>query len=82
MELSLRLQKERVKYNKNKPITAKSRVIMLVSVKNPKDIKLFYGLRPCIKFLKNNKGLTSSRETLLKYIKNEKEYCGYFCKFV
>lgn len=82
MELSLKLQKERVNYNKNKPITAQSRVIMLISVKNPKDIKLFYGLRPCINFLKKDKGLPSTKETLFKYIMNEKEYCGYLCKFV
>lgn len=82
IKLSLKLQKDRIKYNKNKPITAQSRVIMLISIKNPKDIKLFYGLRPCIKFLRKDKGLPSTKETLLKYIMNEKEYCGYLCKFV
>ena len=81
-ELALKLQEDRINYNKNKPITAQSRVIMLISVKNPKDIKLFYGFRPCIKFLKKEKGLPSSRETLLKNIMNEKEYHGYLCKFV
>ena len=82
LDLALKLQEERIKYNKNKPITGQSRVIMLISVNNPKDLKLFYGLRPCIRFLKEDKGLPSTKETLLKYIMNGKEYHGYLCKFI
>jgi len=82
LDLALKLQEDRVKYNKNKPITGQSRAIMLISIKNPKYLKLFYGFRPCIRFLKEDKGLPSTKETLLKYIINGKEYHGYLCKFI
>jgi len=82
LDLALKLQEDRIKYNKNKPITGQSRTIVLISVNNPQDLKLFYGFRPCIRFLKKDKGLPSTQETLLKYIMNGKEYHGYLCKFV
>jgi len=80
--LALLLEKDRVKYNKNKPIISHSRTIMLTSINNQNDIMLFYGVRPCINFLNNTKGLASTRETLLKYIIKGKPYHGYICKFV
>ena len=73
---------ERINYNKNKPIKSESKVILLTSVNNPKDAKLFYGFRQCIRFLKEDKGLPSTKETLLKFIINGKPYHGYLCKFV
>jgi hypothetical protein len=82
LDLALKLQMERINYNKNKPIKSESKVILLTSVNNPKDAKLFYGFRQCIRFLKEDKGLPSTKETLLKYIINGKPYHGYLCKFV
>jgi hypothetical protein len=117
------LQKDRIKYNKNKPVTSHSRNIMLISVNDTSfppsfneegqtssprpplqgwageilisplpphaggggqtsDVKIFSGVRPCIRYLKDEKGLPATRETLLKYIMSGKEYHGYFCKFV
>jgi hypothetical protein len=54
----------------------------LTSIKNPKDVKLFYGFRSCIKYLRNDKGFPSTKETLLKYLVKGKPYHGYLCKFV
>jgi hypothetical protein len=82
LDLALKLQKDRLKFNKNKPISSKSRVILLTSIKNSKDVKLFFGIRPCINYLNNEKGLPSTRETLIKYINNDKDYHGYLCKYV
>jgi len=94
VNLVLMLQKDRIKYNKNKPVTSHSRNIMLISVNDTSfpssfneegqtsNVKLFSGIRPCIRYLKDEKGLPATRETLLKYIMSGKEYHGYFCKFV
>ena len=82
LNLALRLQKDRIKYNKNKPITNETRTILLITINYPNDIKLFFGLRPCIKFLKEDKGFPSTKETLIKYITNKKVYLGYLYKFV
>jgi GIY-YIG catalytic domain len=82
LDLALKLQKDRIKYNKNKPITSETRAVLLTSINNPDDTKLFFGIRPCIKFLKEDKGFPSTKETLIKYIINKKVYHGYLCKFV
>lgn len=82
LDLGLRLQKDRIKYNKNKPITNETRTILLTSINDLNDTKLFFGIRPCIKFLKEYKGFPSTEETLIKYITNKKVYHGYLCKFV
>jgi hypothetical protein len=82
LDLSLKLQEDRIKFNKNKPNNSNSRVILLTSVNDSHDVKLFYGIRPCIKFLSVNKGFPSTRETLIKNIKAGKVYHGYLCKFV
>jgi len=82
LDLALKLQEERIKYNKNKPIKSDSKTILLRSVNDPKDVKLFYGFRQCVRFLKENKGLPSTKETLFQYIVNGKPYHGYICKFV
>jgi len=82
LNLALKLQMERIKYNKNKPIKSESKAILLTSINDPKDIKLFYGFRQCVKFLKEDKGFPSTKETLFKYIIKGKPYHGYHCKFV
>jgi hypothetical protein len=71
-------------FNKNKSTSSESRAIILTSVNDPNDIKLCYGLRPCIRFLKEKekKGFPYTKETLIKYIIMGKPYHGYFCKFV
>lgn len=82
LDLALKLQKDRTIFNKNKPMSSESKALLLTSVNDPNDIKLCYGLRPCIRFLKEKKGFPSTKETLIKYMKMGKPYHGYFCKFV
>lgn len=82
MDLGLKLDKERINFNKNKPIKSESRTILLTSITEPLDTFIFNGYRPCIKFLRNEKGIKTTRETLIKYIKNGLPYNGYICKLI
>lgn len=82
LDLVLRLQKNRIKYNKNKSITNETRTILLTSINDPNHTKLFSGIRLCMKFLKEDKGFPFIKEILIKYITNKKVYQGYLCKFV
>lgn len=82
LDLALKLQKDRIIFNKNKPINSESRAILLTSIKDPNNIKILYGFRPCINYLTKEKGYPSTRETLIKYINNGKPYKGYVWKYV
>lgn len=82
LDLGLKLQKDRIIFNKNKPIIRESRGILLTSVKNPNNIKILYGFRSCINYLSKERGYPCTRETLIKYINNGKPYKGYVCKFI
>jgi hypothetical protein len=82
LNLALKLKKDRIKFNKNKPIISETRIMSLTSIKNSKDVKLFYGIKSCIDYLNKKKGLPSTREILIKYINNDKPYHGYTCKYV
>ena len=82
LNLVLKLEKERTKYNKNKPIISESYIIRLREINKPTETKIFYGYRTCIKFLKNEKGLAASKETLIKYMKKGEPYKGYLCELI
>lgn len=82
LNLALKLKKDRIIYNKEKSIINETRTILLTSINNLNETKLFFGIRPCIKFLKEDKGFPSTKETLIKCITNKKVYHGYLCKFV
>jgi len=76
-DLALKLQKDRIIFNKNKPINSESRAILLTSIIDPHGIKILYGFRSCINYFSKEKGYPSTRETLIKYINNGKPYKGY-----
>lgn len=82
MDLGIKLDKERINFNKNKPLKSESWTILLTSITEPLDTLTFNGYRPCIKFLRNEKGIKTTRETLIKYIKNGLPYNGYICKLI
>jgi hypothetical protein len=82
LDLALKLQEDRIRFNKNKPINNESKAILLTSLINPNEKILFYGIRPCINYLKKEKGFPSTRETLIKYININKPYHGYLCQYV
>jgi GIY-YIG catalytic domain len=80
--LALKLQKDRIIFNKNKPINSESKAILLTSIIDPQDIKILYGFKSCINYLSKEKGYPSTRETLIKYINNGKPYKEYVWKYV
>jgi hypothetical protein len=82
VDLGLKLDKERINYNRNKPIKSESWTILLTSISEPIETLIFKGYRPCTKFLRNEKKIRATRETLIKYIKNGLPYNGYICKLI
>lgn len=80
IELALMLKKDRVKFNKNKPLAGLAKSVLLVDV-NSSNTKLLPSLGKCIEYFKN-KGLPASQITLVKYINSGQAYHGYICKFV
>lgn len=79
--LSLILEKDRIKFNINKPLNSLSKAILLTDVNNPENTIILPSLGKCIEFLKS-KNLSASQTTLVKYIKLGKAYKGYICKFL
>nr|QCI56433.1 hypothetical protein [Hypsizygus marmoreus] len=78
LDLALQLEKDRIKFNKNKPLNSLSRSVLLIDANN--NTKLFFSLGKCIKYLRK-KGL-SATQTLVKYINTGKVYHGYIYKYV
>jgi hypothetical protein len=76
LDLALTLEKDRVKYNKNKPINSLSKSVLLVDENNSNNIELFFSLGKCVEYLRN-KGFPASQVTLVKRINSGKAYYGY-----
>jgi len=81
LNLGLMLEKDRVKYNKNKPLSCLSKSVLLIDASNSNNTYLFFSLNKCIDYLKN-KGLSANQTTLVKHINLGKAYHGYMCKYV
>uniref|UniRef100_UPI0021147477 hypothetical protein n=1 Tax=Aspergillus sclerotioniger TaxID=319627 RepID=UPI0021147477 len=91
-DLSLMLEKDRVKYNKIKPSRARSeraregtlnclkRPIILINEKDSNKTELFPSLGKCVEYLRS-KGLPATQVTLIKRINSDKAYHGYKCKY-
>ena len=79
LDLALQLEKDRIKFNKNKPLNSLSRSVLLIDANN--NTKLFFSLGKCIKYLRK-KGLSATQTTLVKYINTGKVYHGYIYKYV
>lgn len=79
LELQIQLEKDRVKFNKNKPLNSLSKSVLLIDENN--NSKLFFSIGKCIEYLKN-KGLSATHSTLVKYINTGKAYHGYIYKYV
>lgn len=80
-DLFLMLEKDRLLFNKNKPLNSLSKSVVLTNENNSDDTLIFPSLAKCIEYLKN-KGLSANQKTLVKYINSDKAYCGYLCKYV
>lgn len=79
-EIALMLKRDRVNFNKEKPINGSGKAILLIDVLSKKEL-LFESLGQCINFLKN-KGFSASQTTLVKRLNTDLSYKGYICKTV
>lgn len=80
-DLALMLAKDRVKFNKNKPLTSISKPVILTDVNNSNNTIMLSSLGKCVEYFQN-KGLSAHQTTLVKYINSGKAYNGYICKYV
>ena len=79
-EIALMLKRDRVKFNKEKPVYGSSKAILLTDVLSKEEL-LFESLGKCINFLKS-KGFSASQKTLVKCLNTDLSYKGYICKTV
>lgn len=79
-DLSLMLEKDRVKYNRTKSLNSLSRPVLLINEKDSNKTELFPSLGKCVEYLKS-KGLPATQVTLVKRINTDKTYHGYKCKY-
>jgi hypothetical protein len=75
------LEKDRLKFNKNKPLHSLSRSVLITHINDTKNTVILPSLDKCIEYLRN-KGLVANRITLIKYINIGKPYKGYLCKYI
>ena len=80
-DLTLMLEKDRVKFNKNKPLNSLSKPVWITNVNDSDKTKMLPSLGKCVEYLQN-KGLPANQKTLVKHINLGKAYHGYICKFV
>lgn len=80
LDLALMLEKDRAKYNINKPVSSSSKPVILTDVNNLENTVVLPSLGKCVEYLQN-KGLPASQVTLVKHINLGKAYNGYLCKF-
>jgi hypothetical protein len=76
----LMLEKDRVKYNINKPVNSLSKPVTLTDVNNLENTVVLPSLGKCVEYLQNM-GLSVSQVTLVKHINLGKAYHGYLYKY-
>ena len=81
LDLALMLEKDRVKYNKNKSLNSSSKPVKLTCVDNLENTIVLPSLGKCVEYL-HKKGLSASQVTLVKHINLGKAYKGYLCEYV
>lgn len=79
-DLFLMLGKDRLKFNKTKPLNSLTKAVELVEVNTNISIVL-PSLGKCIEFFKK-KALPANQKTLNKCINSGEAYHGYSCKFI
>jgi len=81
LDLALLLEKDRVAYNKNKPLNNLSRPVILTDINNLESTIVLPSLGKCVEYYRI-KGLSASQVTLVKHINLGKPYKGYLCQYV
>lgn len=80
-DLALKLENDRLKNNKAKPISSLSKSVMLIDEKDCNKTKIFPSLGKCVEYL-NSKGLPANQSTLVRRINTDKAYQGYKLKLI
>uniref|UniRef100_UPI0023F21F5F GIY-YIG homing endonuclease n=1 Tax=Cyathus striatus TaxID=68777 RepID=UPI0023F21F5F len=81
LELALQLEKDRQKFNKNKPLTSLSKSLILKPQTGEENkTKLFFSIGQCISYLRE-KGLPATQTTMVKYIGTGKTYHGFIFEY-
>ena len=80
LDLSLMLEKDRLKFNKIKPLNSLSKGVELTKV-NTNNSVVLPSLGKGVEFLRKQ-GLPANQITLNKYINSKKAYHDYSCKFI
>lgn len=78
-DLAIMLEKDRVAFNKSKPINSLSKSVKLIDVNKSDSTFQFESLGKAINFLRN-KGLPATQVTLVKRLNTNIPYCGYYVK--
>ena len=79
-DLTLQLQKDRVKFNKDKPVNSNSKPVLLIDPTNNFNNKKFVSLGQCVDYLKGL-GLSVSQKTLIKNVNTGKLYNGFIFEY-
>lgn len=80
-DLALKLENDRLKNNKVKPISSLSKLVMLIDEKDCNKTNIFPSLGKCVEYL-NSKGLPANQSTLVRRINTNKAYQGYKFKLI
>lgn len=72
------LEKDRVKFNINKPVNSLSTSVVLIDTSTQEKL-LFLSLGSALRFLRD-KGYRADQRTLVKRLDTNIEYYGYYCK--
>jgi len=81
VELFSMLEKDRLKFNKYKPLHSLSKSVLITEINDTNNSIIVPSVDKCIEYLRN-KGLVANRITFIKYINIGKPYKGYLCKYV
>ena len=82
-DIALMLQKDRVKFNKNKDLSSwgtPTKAVLLTDIQTKEEI-LCESLGKCVKYIKS-KNVSANQITLVKYLNSNIAYHGYICKSV
>ena len=80
-KMTLMLEADRVKFNKNKPLNSLCKPVLMTDIHDLTASITLPSLGKCIEHYRN-KGLSVHQKTLTKYIKIAEAYHGYICKYV
>ncbi len=80
-DLTLQLQKDRIRFNKVKPLNSLSKPILLIDPNNNLNNKEFLSLGKCVDYLRGL-GLPVTQQTLIKYVNTGKLYKRFIFEYL